>query len=56
MLIKREHIRFANMLVSVQTDFSFEGAAEACAIFERTSGYSSISETIALRYLKLISP
>ena len=44
-----------DMLLCLKIGFSFVRAAVACAIFERTSGFESSSETIAARYLKLIA-
>ena len=43
------------MLLSLQIDFSFVRAVVTCAILERISGLESSSETIAHRYLKLVT-
>ena len=55
----RECIRFAvdprDMLLALQMGFSFFRAKVACTILERTSGFGPSSETIALRYLKLVT-
>ena len=55
----REHISFTSdprdMLLSLHTGFSFIKAAVACAILERTSGFEPSSDTIAPRYLKLVT-
>ena len=40
------------MLLSLQIGFSFERAAVACAVLERTSGFGPSSDTIVSRYLK----
>ena len=49
----RERIGFTfdprDMLLSLQMGFSFESAAVACAILERTSGLEPSSETTAPR-------
>ena len=43
------------MLLSLHTGFSFVRATVACASFERASYFENPSETIASRYLKLVS-
>ena len=59
MEMTRERISFTfgprDMLLSLQISFSFVRAAVACAIHERTSGFGPSSETIAPRYLKLVT-
>ena len=53
----RERISFTfdprDMLLSLQTGFSFVRAEVACAILVRTSGLEPSTETTAPRYLKL---
>ena len=44
-----------DMLLSLQMGFSFDRAAVACAILERTSGLEPSSETTVPRYLKLVA-
>ena len=44
-----------DMLLSHNIGFSFVRAAVACAILERTAGFEPSSETIAPRYLKLVT-
>ena len=44
-----------DMLLSFHIGFSVITAAVACAILERTSGFQSSSETIAPRYLRLVT-
>ena len=59
MEMTRERISFTfdprDMLLSLQMGFSFVRAAVVCAILERTSGLEPSSETIAPRYLKLVT-
>ena len=43
-----------DMFLLLQIGFSFVKAAVACSILETTSGLEPISETTALRYLKLV--
>ena len=50
-----EPFRFDYMLLYLQIGFSFVRAAVACAILERTSGFETSTETIAPRYLKLVT-
>ena len=58
MEMTREHIGFTldlrDMLLSLQTDFSFVRAAVACAVLERTSGNEPLYETTAPRYLNFL--
>ena len=55
----RECISFTfdprDMLLSLQIDFSFVRAAEACATLYRISGLEPSSETTAPRYLELVT-
>ena len=54
----RERISFPfdpKHMLSLHIGFSFVRAAVACAILERTSDFEPSSETIAPRYLKLVT-
>ena len=55
----RERIRYTfdprDLLLSLQTGFSFVRQAGTCAIFERTSGKEPSSERTAPWYLKLVT-
>ena len=59
MEMTRECISFTfdprDMLVNLQTGFSFVRAAVACAVLERLSGLEPSSETTAPKYLKLVT-